>query len=102
MLYSHGWRKLLKFFGDDPITFADPIGLGAITSLILTVFAEFFCSILLMLGFGTLAKKVFGSSNDRKVKAAQYVATHDGEVCPAAWEAGEETLAPSLDLVGKI
>ena len=53
MLYSHGWGKLLKFFGDDPITFADPIGLGAITSLILTVFAEFFCSILLMLGFGT-------------------------------------------------
>lgn len=38
----------------------------------------------------------------RKVKAAQYVATHDGEVCPAAWEQGEETLVPSLDLVGKI
>ncbi len=38
----------------------------------------------------------------RKVKAAQYVATHDGEVCPAAWEEGEETLVPSLDLVGKI
>lgn len=38
----------------------------------------------------------------RKVKAAQYVATHDGEVCPAAWEEGEATLVPSLDLVGKI
>lgn len=38
----------------------------------------------------------------RKVKAAQYVAAHPGEVCPAAWEEGEETLAPSLDLVGKI
>jgi len=37
-----------------------------------------------------------------KVKAAQYVATHPGEVCPAAWKEGEETLAPSLDLVGKI
>ena len=35
-------------------------------------------------------------------RAAQYVATHDGEVCPAAWEAGQETLTPSLDLVGKI
>ena len=38
----------------------------------------------------------------RKVKAAQYVAAHPGEVCPAKWEEGEETLAPSLDLVVKI
>jgi len=38
----------------------------------------------------------------RKVKAAQYVADHPGEVCPAKWTPGEKTLAPSLDLVGKI
>ena len=38
----------------------------------------------------------------RKVKAAQYVAAHPGEVCPAAWKEGEKTMAPSLDLVGKI
>ena len=38
----------------------------------------------------------------RKVKAAQYVRSHPGEVCPAKWEEGDETLAPSLDLVGKI
>jgi peroxiredoxin (alkyl hydroperoxide reductase subunit C) len=38
----------------------------------------------------------------RKVKAAQYVAAHPGEVCPAKWEEGQKTLAPSLDLVGKI
>jgi peroxiredoxin (alkyl hydroperoxide reductase subunit C) len=38
----------------------------------------------------------------RKVKAAQYVATHPGEVCPAHWHEGDATLAPSLDLVGKI
>lgn len=49
------------------------------------------------LGIGRSAKDMV-----RKVKAAQYVATHDGEVCPAAWEAGQETLAPSLDLVGRI
>lgn len=48
-------------------------------------------------GIGRSAKDMV-----RKVKAAQYVATHDGEVCPAAWEEGEKTLAPSLDLVGKI
>jgi len=38
----------------------------------------------------------------RKIKAAQYVAAHPGEVCPAKWEEGQKTLAPSLDLVGKI
>ncbi|AUW58094.1 peroxiredoxin [Sphingobium sp. SCG-1] len=38
----------------------------------------------------------------RKTKAAQYVAAHPGEVCPAKWEEGETTLAPSFDLVGKI
>ncbi|NVB38966.1 peroxiredoxin [Pseudenhygromyxa sp. WMMC2535] len=38
----------------------------------------------------------------RKVKAAQYVANHPGEVCPAKWEEGQKTLKPSLDLVGKI
>jgi peroxiredoxin len=38
----------------------------------------------------------------RKVRAAQYVAAHPGEVCPAKWQEGAETLTPSLDLVGKI
>lgn len=38
----------------------------------------------------------------RKVQAAQYVHSHPGEVCPAKWTPGAETLAPSLDLVGKI
>ena len=38
----------------------------------------------------------------RKVKAAQYVAAHPGEVCPAKWTEGAETLRPSFDLVGKI
>jgi peroxiredoxin len=38
----------------------------------------------------------------RKVKAAQYVAAHPGEVCPAKWTEGAATLTPSIDLVGKI
>lgn len=38
----------------------------------------------------------------RKVKAAQFVEAHPGEVCPAKWEPGAETLKPGLDLVGKI
>ncbi|MET0962700.1 MAG: alkyl hydroperoxide reductase subunit C [Noviherbaspirillum sp.] len=38
----------------------------------------------------------------RKVRAAQYVHNHPGEVCPAKWKEGDATLTPSLDLVGKI
>lgn len=38
----------------------------------------------------------------RKVQAAQYVASHKGEVCPAKWKPGSQTLKPGLDLVGKI
>ncbi|WP_434777308.1 alkyl hydroperoxide reductase subunit C [Neisseria sp. Ec49-e6-T10] len=48
-------------------------------------------------GIGRDAKELL-----RKVQAAQYVAAHPGEVCPAKWTPGAETLAPSLDLVGKI
>lgn len=49
------------------------------------------------LGIGRDAKELL-----RKVQAAQYVANHPGEVCPASWKPGAQTLAPSLDLVGKI
>ena len=49
------------------------------------------------LGIGRDAKELL-----RKVQAAQYVASHPGEVCPAKWTPGEATLAPSVDLVGKI
>ncbi|QPC47857.1 alkyl hydroperoxide reductase subunit C [Mangrovibacillus cuniculi] len=42
------------------------------------------------------------SSLVNKIKAAQYVRKNPGEVCPAKWEEGSETLTPGLDLVGKI
>lgn len=38
----------------------------------------------------------------RKVAAAQFVASNPGEVCPAKWKQGAQTLKPSIDLVGKI
>jgi peroxiredoxin len=38
----------------------------------------------------------------RKIQAAQFVASHPGEVCPAKWKPGAGTLKPGLDLVGKI
>jgi len=37
-----------------------------------------------------------------KIKMAQYVRNNPGQVCPAKWKEGDATLAPSLDLVGKI
>ena len=48
-------------------------------------------------GIGRDAKELL-----RKVQAAQYVANNPGQVCPAKWTPGAATLAPSLDLVGKI
>lgn len=38
----------------------------------------------------------------RKVEAAQFVAAHPNEVCPAKWKKGDATLKPSIDLVGKL
>ena len=38
----------------------------------------------------------------RKVQAAQFVASHPGEVCPAKWKPGAQTLKPGINLVGKI
>lgn len=38
----------------------------------------------------------------RKLHACQFVREHGDEVCPAKWQPGDETLIPSLDLVGKL
>lgn len=47
------------------------------------------------LGIGRSAAELL-----RKVQAARFVAEHGDQVCPAAWQPGEDTLTPSLDLVG--
>lgn len=52
-MLSHGIGKFLKLFGSEPIMFADPIGIGETASLALTVFAEVFCSLLLIFGIAT-------------------------------------------------
>lgn len=49
------------------------------------------------LGIGRNANELL-----RKVQAAQFVAEHGDQVCPAKWKPGEATLKPSLDLIGKI
>lgn len=49
------------------------------------------------LGIGRTAQELL-----RKVQAAQFVAKHGDQVCPANWKPGAETLKPGLDLIGKI
>ena len=53
MIYGHGWGKLVRLFGPDEITFADPFGLGPAISLALAAFAEALCALLVMLGLFT-------------------------------------------------
>jgi putative oxidoreductase len=53
LMLTHGYGKLLILFGDEPIQFADPIGIGVTASLVLTVLAEFVASIFLIVGFAT-------------------------------------------------
>lgn len=43
-----------------------------------------------------------GAETLRKLKAAQFVESHKGQVCPASWDEGDDTLEPGLDLVGKL
>lgn len=50
MAFSHGFPKLSKLFSGD-FGFANPLGIGELPSLILTVFAEFFCAVLVIIGF---------------------------------------------------
>ena len=53
LMLMHGWPKLLKFFGSDEISFADPIGLGETLTFSLAVFSEFFCALFIIFGFIT-------------------------------------------------
>lgn len=51
-MLTHGFSKFLKVLNGD-LQFGDPVGLGQEVSLLLVVFAEFICSILLIIGLGT-------------------------------------------------
>ena len=52
LLYGHGLPKLMHF-SERAASFADPIGVGPWASLAMVVFAEVFCSLLVMLGLAT-------------------------------------------------
>lgn len=53
LMLTHGWPKLEMLLSGDPIRFGDPIGIGKMPSLILTIFAEFFCASLVVMGLLT-------------------------------------------------
>ncbi len=52
LLFGHGWPKLMQF-GERSASFADPLGIGSIASLILTLFSEVGCSVFVALGLFT-------------------------------------------------
>ncbi len=52
-MLSHGFPKLQMLLEGGKIEFFDFIGLGPLVTLVLTVIAEFVCSILLILGLFT-------------------------------------------------
>ena len=53
MMLTHGIPKFDRLFGEGPVKFADPFGLGPEISLAMVLFAEVGCSLLVMLGFKT-------------------------------------------------
>jgi|SRR5690606_34244559 len=53
LMLTHGTPKLLRFFGGGEISFADPLGVGETLTFTLAVFAEFICSVLIIVGLGT-------------------------------------------------
>jgi putative oxidoreductase len=52
-MLTHGIQKFTMLFADGPVHFADPIGLGETTTLVLVLFAELVCPALLLLGLAT-------------------------------------------------
>jgi putative oxidoreductase len=53
LMLTHGLPKMAMLFSGDPIQFPPIMGMSAGLSLTLAVFAEVFCSILILLGVGT-------------------------------------------------
>ena len=53
LMLTHGIPKMVMLFSDAPVQFPAVFGLNPSMALALTVFAEVFCSILLLAGFAT-------------------------------------------------
>ncbi len=53
LMLTHGFPKFMKYFSGEEIKFADPVFIGMGVTFAFAVFAEFFCSILIILGLWT-------------------------------------------------
>jgi putative oxidoreductase len=53
MMLTHGIPKLQRLFGEGPIEFGDPLGIGSSPTFFLAVFAEFLCAVFVLIGFKT-------------------------------------------------
>jgi putative oxidoreductase len=53
LMLTHGIPKLSKLLSGAEIQFADPFGFGPTASFLLVIFAEFFCTLLVMIGLAT-------------------------------------------------
>ena len=53
LMLTHGYPKLLKAFGGEEVSFADPLGMGEMLTFTFAIFAEFICSVLIIIGLGT-------------------------------------------------
>ena len=52
LMLTHGIPKLMKLLQGN-LEFADPLGIGAVPSLILTVIGEVICPLLIIIGYKT-------------------------------------------------
>jgi len=52
VLLSHGYPKFQKIL-EGNLQFGDPVGIGQVSSLYLSTFAEFLCAILIIIGLYT-------------------------------------------------
>ncbi len=52
LMITHGFKKLMNFAAKSA-NFADPFGIGGPASMSLTIFAEFFCAIFILIGLMT-------------------------------------------------
>lgn len=53
LMLTHGLPKLQRLMAGNAETFADPIGLGPVVSLVLVILAEVICSLLIFMGLAT-------------------------------------------------
>lgn len=53
LMLTHGTPKLLRAFSGEEVSFADPLGMGEVLTFTFAIFAEFICSVLIIIGLGT-------------------------------------------------